>query len=214
MKIDRHIARRLANEPKLIRISMAWQSRNAEVVPRGRYAVYEGRIKECVHLAPAIVLEGANRGHRLTVCAEPQCTVHHAESTQAREERERMHATHKREEAETRAKLTARSRSLAAVLERVASPLPVDDLCLVAATLIQRLPPEYLSVLCQRHQLAKKRADINDPRALLTKHLDGLDENAAARLLVEMSLVESTVNAYARNADGALSAIAKRYGID
>lgn len=99
-KIDHHIARALEQKPDLIQISSSWGSRNGGPLGRNRYVEVtlsksdnSGKAtpihKRCTHLAKGIIVEGGSRGQILTICAEPSCTVHHAQTQQSRQAEEK-----------------------------------------------------------------------------------------------------------------------------
>jgi len=53
-------------------------------------------------MTKAIVVEGGNGGHIVTVCADPACETHHAESRKAREALERTRVEQRKQEARRR----------------------------------------------------------------------------------------------------------------
>ncbi|HWB84384.1 MAG TPA: ParB/RepB/Spo0J family partition protein [Bryobacteraceae bacterium] len=131
-KIDRHIARSLEHKPDLIQISTSWNgNRNGGPLGRGHYTEIEepkrGRNgkkplspaqKKCSHATSAIVVDGGNRGQTLTVCADPTCTVHHAENQKARAAQDKMRQEQRDQTEKRKLELTVRRRVLAGILSQ------------------------------------------------------------------------------------------------
>ncbi|MDX2181152.1 MAG: ParB/RepB/Spo0J family partition protein [Bryobacteraceae bacterium] len=221
-KVAAHIARSLERNPKLIQISTSWGTRNGGPLSRNHYteiiAAKPGKKpksptpaqKKCPHMSQGLVVDGANRGQILTVCAEPTCTVHHAEALESKAARDKVWADQRREDAMRKVELTARKQILSAVLDKVVVPLKKADLETIATAFLQHLPSEYRTALSQRHKLETGKPST-DAAPLLEVKLRGLDEIGLCRLLVEISLLESVSNGYSRGER--LEATVKRYRI-
>lgn len=228
-KIERHIARSLEQKPELIQVSTSWNgARNGGPLGRGHYTEIESAKrsksgkkpvtpahKKCSHAASGIVVDGGNRGHILTICADPACTVHHAEDQKARAAQEKTR-TEQREQAEKRKlELTVRWRVLAGILGKIAAPLPKADLQLVTAAFFRNLPHEYQTALCN-HEGAKLKnghPGSGDLSAAFDTVLKGRDEAGLSRLLIEMALFDPASTTHADRA-GALETAAKRYRVN
>jgi ParB family transcriptional regulator, chromosome partitioning protein len=141
-KIERHVAKTIEKNPKLVQISTtAWSSRDGAPLGRSRYVELELKKpkpqsasiklipsqKPCEKMTDAIVTEGGNRGHIIKVCADPSCRVHHAKQPSALETARTRAEERKRMEKEKLA-ITVRHRLLAEVLKRIGSPLKRGDL--------------------------------------------------------------------------------------
>jgi ParB family chromosome partitioning protein len=91
-KVDAHVKQTLAAKPKLVQISTAYgqPKDGSTVIPRNKYVEIRqdkpqrknqadsAEFKTCRYVAEAIVTEGSEKGELRTVCANPECPVHHA----------------------------------------------------------------------------------------------------------------------------------------
>ena len=161
------------------------------------------------HVTDAIIVEGAERGQLIAICAEPSCEVHHAETKNAHEAQTKMRGEQKREDAKRRIESATRFRILAAVLDKVTAPLKKADMELIALTLADRLPTEYVRALLQRHKLG----EMPNPSKAIAAHMRSIDESAVARFMVEASLIECAANPYSNRGPALLDA-AKRYRVN
>jgi hypothetical protein len=105
-KTDRHIARALEQKPELVQISSSWGSHNGGPLGRNRYVevtpTKNGNApkpaqKRCSHLTKGIVVDGGSRGQVVTICAEPSCTVHHAQAQQSQQAAEKARQEQKKQ---------------------------------------------------------------------------------------------------------------------
>src|SRR5207248_2453875 len=91
-KLSRLVEREIEAKPKLVQITMSRVTQgDGAVLPRTRYVALQlakgnkskqplsPYQKPCKHMAEAIVVDGAERGHTVKVCAEPSCAVHFAD---------------------------------------------------------------------------------------------------------------------------------------
>jgi ParB family transcriptional regulator, chromosome partitioning protein len=91
-KLNRFVARQIEKKPTLVQISTAHGTRgDGAALPRSRYvALHLAQMpkskqplsphqKPCKHMAEAIVVDGAERGHTVKVCAEQSCAIHFAD---------------------------------------------------------------------------------------------------------------------------------------
>ena len=226
-KIDRHIARALEQRPDLIQISSWWGSRNGGPLGRNRYVEVtpakngnSGKAtpihKRCAHLAKGIIVEGGSRGQILTICAEPSCTVHHAQTQQSREAKDKARVERQKQSDKRKLELTTRHRVLAAILAKISAPLSKLDLALIATASLNRLSHEYVECLAVRHKLlaGEKTSGATNYSQMVADHLKSFDETGLSRLLIEISLVEAATNTYSGTAVEPLEAAAKRYRVN
>ncbi len=231
-KVDRFVARQLEAKPKLVQISTAYGGRvEGSVLPRSRYIALHlpktaknkpplsPNEKPCKHMAEAIVVEGAERGHTAKVCAEPSCTVHfpgrnNKATNEAQLTREREQ--HRKELAKQKLEVTVRYCALAAVLRKVGAPLDRADLALVANALLEKMEPLRREALARRHKLVDgSMREVTFPQVQkeLARLLRQLDEIGLSKLLVEMALFGSVESTSPEGAD-ALTTAARRHRVD
>ena len=226
VKIAAHIAGAIQRNPQLIQISTMWGAHNNGVLGRGQYteviakAARNGHAKQspertkCARMTKAIVLDGGNSGHIVTVCADTACETHHAESRKSREAFERRRAEQRKQEARRKEELTTRSRIFAAILQKVTAPLTKADLELVAREFVNRLPQECRTLLSQRHFPAAANGKSPKPGVEIGGTLKNLDETGYSRLLIEMSLLDAAHNTFSRDGAKQLEAVAKRHRVN
>ncbi len=231
-KLNRYVERQIAEKPKLIQIATAYGTRgDGTVLPRNRYVALQltnpakskqplsPYQKPCKHMAEAIAVDGAERGHTVKVCAEPSCAVHFAgradkapNPVQLAKEREQ-----RRKELETRKlETTVRHRTLAEVLKKLDAPLDRADLVLVANAMLEKTEPLRREALARRHRMVDgpaNEATYPQVQKGLTRLLRQLDESGLSRLIVEIVLLGSVDSASQEETD-ALIATARRHRVD
>jgi ParB family transcriptional regulator, chromosome partitioning protein len=164
-KIDCHIARQKEHKPELIMISTAWGPKSEGILGRNEYTVVTATAKgkrktagsnpaqqRCPYVTDALVTEGTDRGQTLTICANPNCEVHHAESKRAREEQVRERAERHKQEETRKIELATRQRTLTAILGKIESPLSKANLQLIGSAFFEHLPQECRTALAKRHK--------------------------------------------------------------
>lgn len=216
----------MENKPELVQISSAWNTREGAPLGRNRYvelqikkAKANGNLakqpplqKPCEKMADAIVMDGANRGQIVKVCADPNCRVHHGDRPSPQQLQRARVQERKRIEKEKIA-ITARHRILAAILERVSVPLKKADLLTIAQHALASVPYNRLPLLAKRHKLEIEKSST-PPAELLAKHVSRYDESDLSRLLLEISLLESAYRSGGDPDSDVLLTTAKRYRID
>lgn len=224
-KVDRHIARSLEQNPALVQISGTWGTRESGPLGRNQYVEIDTRKngrrnsaspaqKKCPHVAQGMLVDGGVRGQVLSICAERTCTVHHAESQQAREAQEKLRVEqHKQNEAQ-KLDLTARNRIVAAIVAKVPAPLKKADLELVASTLFGYLPNDYRTAWVTERFRREKQSAPKDALQAATALVRGANEAELGRMLIEMTLVEAAHNRYSSDRASGLEKVAKRFAID
>jgi ParB family chromosome partitioning protein len=229
-KVGRFVVQQLEAKPKLVQITTSRLSPgDGAVLPRTSYVALQlaksnkskqplsPYQKPCKHMAEAIVVDGAERGHTAKVCAEPTCAVHFADRhapnpAQVAKEREQRRKELEKRKLET----TVRHRVLAEVLRKVGAPLERADLALIANALLDRTEPLRRETLARRHKLVDgSSSEVTYPQVQkgLQRLLRQSDESGLSKLIVEMILLGSVDSASPEETD-ALTATAKRHRVD
>ncbi|MBV8630460.1 MAG: ParB/RepB/Spo0J family partition protein [Silvibacterium sp.] len=229
-KLSKFVERQIAEKPKLVQISTNHVSRNdGPVIPRSRYVALHlaknGKSKPplspyqkpCKHMAEAIVVDGAERGHTVKVCAEPSCAVHFADrhtSNPAQVAREREQR--RREIEKRKLEITVRHRILAEVLKKVDAPLGRADLVLVANAMLNKMEPLRRDAVAKRHKMVDGNGNevtFAQVQKGLQRLLRQLDESGLSKLMVEIVLLGSAESGPSDEGD-VLAVAAKRHGVD
>jgi ParB family chromosome partitioning protein len=230
-KLSKFVERQVAEKPKLVQITTAYEIRgNDTVLGRNRYVALNlsannGKSKvplspyqkPCKHMSEAIVVDGSERGHIAKICADPACSIHFADRHTPTPEQLAKEREQRRKELEKqRLEVTARHRLLAEILKRIGAPLGRADLALVASAILSKLEPMRKEVLVRRHKLIEKTTDkITYPQVqqAITKLLRQADEVALSKLLIEVILLDVLDQTSPGDAD-VLTATAKRLRVD
>lgn len=227
-KIDAHVTKTLAANPKLVQISNSWKaSRSGDVLGRNDYVEIvpaksgkkaKGNLPpaqiKCPHAVEGLVTDGADRGRVLAVCADPACGVHHAESRKQLAAQEKSRKEQYKLDERRKEELAVRRRTLAAILQKVTEPAKAD-LELVAKELFSHLSTEYRSVIAEELTLTEnKSASQSDLVSIIERKLRGMEQAGVCRLLVGMSLLDSAFNTYSPQGASQLNAVAKRYRVN
>lgn len=229
-KLGKSVERQIAEKPKLVQISTNHVGHNdGPVLPRSRYVALHlaknGKSKQplssyqkpCKHMAEAIVVDGAERGHTVKVCAEPSCGVHFADrrapdpAQQAKEREQRRREIEKR-----KLEITVRHRILAEVLKKVGAPLERTDLVLIASAILEKMEPMRREILARRHKMVEGTGrEITYPQVqkALQRLLRQLDESGLSKLIIEIVLLGTAESDSQGEAD-VLVATAKQHRVD
>jgi len=226
-KINAHIARSLEKNPELVQISTSWNgNRNGGPLSRNRYVEVvvakpnkkaKDQVmpahKKCPHLSGGLVVDGGNRGQVLTICAEPTCPVHHAESQTARVAQEKMRAEQRKQEERKKEDFAVRQRILDASLQKVSAPTK-PDLELIANEFFGHLSQEYRTLMFQQLKLeVKDKPSAKEPVLVFESKVRTFDETALSRALIGMALLDATYNTFSAKGAERLEAVAKRYRV-
>ncbi len=226
-KINAHIARSLEKNPRLVQISTSWNgNRNGGPLSRNRYVEIVGAEankkakdqqmpaqRKCPHLAEGLVVDGGNRGQVLTICAEPTCPVHHAESQTASVAQEKMRAEQQKHEERKKEDFAVRQRIFSAILQKV-SALTKSDLELIANGFFGHLSQEYrMMIFLQLKLESKDQPSPKEPLTVFESKVRTMDETALTRVLMGMALLDATYNTFSAKGAEKLEAVAKRYRI-
>lgn len=170
-------------------------------------------------MAEAIVVDGAERGYTVKVCAEPSCTIHFADRSsktanpqQLAKEREQRRKQLEKQKLET----TVRHRTLAELLKRIASPLERADLVLAVNAMLEKTEPLRRETLARRHKMVEgsvSEVTYPDVQKGIARLLRQLDESGLSRFIVEIALLGS-VESVSQEGTDALIATAKRHRVD
>jgi ParB family chromosome partitioning protein len=163
-------------------------------------------------MTEAVVMDGGRRGELVKVCADPSCRVHHPDTPSPEQVAKERSEERKRIEKEKLA-ITTRHRVLAAILQRVSTPLKKADLLAVAHYLIGHLSYSQVPALAKRHK-AEAKKDSASAQELLAKQVGTYDEAELCKLLLEISLLDSAYQRFAASRDDVLMDAAKRYRVD
>ncbi len=229
-KLSKFVERQIAAKPKLVQITTNHGTRgDGAALPRNRYVALQlaktAKAKQplspyqkpCKHMAEAIVVDGAERGHIAKICAEPSCTVHFADRrapdpAQQAKEREQRRKELEKQKLET----TVRHRTLAEVLKKVSAPMERADLVLVASAMLEKTEPLRRETLARRHKMVDGTAsEVTYPQVQkgLARLLRQLDESGLSKLIVEIALL-GNVESAAQDETDALTAAARRHRVD
>jgi ParB family chromosome partitioning protein len=231
-KVARFVERQIEAKPKLVQITTAHGTRgDSAALPRTRYVALQltnpakskqplsPYQKPCKHMAEAIVVDGAERGHTVKVCAEPSCGVHFADRAsktpnpaQVAKEREQRRRELEKRKLET----TVRHHILAEVLRKVGAPLDRADLALIANAMLEKTEPLRRETLARRHKMVDGAgSEVTFPQVQkgLQRLLRQLDENGLSRLIVEIVLLASVEAVSSADSDTLIVA-AKRHRVD
>jgi ParB family chromosome partitioning protein len=223
-KLGKFVERQIAAKPKLVQIATAYGGRSeGAVLPRNRYISLQltnpakakqplsPSQKPCKHMAEAIVVDGAERGHTAKICAESSCTVHFPQRSdrptpdQLAKEREQRRRELEKRKFET----TIRHRVLAEVLKKVSAPLDRADLVLIANAMLERTEPLRREALARRHKMVEassKEVTYPDVQKGLARLLRQSDENGLSKLIVEIILLGRVDSPSQEGADELLNA--------
>ncbi|MDE3163373.1 MAG: ParB/RepB/Spo0J family partition protein [Acidobacteriota bacterium] len=231
-KVARFVERQIAEKPKLVQITTSHAAHgDGAVLARNRYVALQltnpakskqplsPYQKPCKHMAEAIVVDGAERGQTVRVCAEPSCAVHFADRAgkapnpaQLAKEREQR----RRELENRKLEITVRHRILAEVLNKVGAPLDRADLVLVANAMLEKTEPLRREALARRHKMVDGSAsEVTYPQVQkgLQRLLRQVDESGLSKLIVEIVLLGSVESASSDETD-VLTGTAKRHRVD
>jgi ParB family chromosome partitioning protein len=231
-KLAKHVERQIAEKPKLVQITTGYGTRgDSPVLDRNRYVALNlakstkakqplsANQKPCKQMAEAIVVDGAERGHTVKVCADTNCPVHFADRTgktpdpaQVAREREQR----RRELEKRKLEITIRHRILAEILKKVGSPMERGDLVFIADAVLEKTEPLRREALARRHKMVDGTGnEVTFPQVQkgLQRLLRQLDESGLSKLIVEIVLLGSVEMAPQAENDTLITA-AKRHRVD
>ena len=222
-KVDAHVAKTLADKPKLVQISTAYTKpqEGSTALSRGKYvAIREEKPKDkdeaqrpeyktCRYIAEAIVAEGEGKGTTHKVCANPECPIHHPKKQPTRADAS-FKAQQEKERREAAIANTTGIRVLAAIAEAVPVRLMKRDLLFVAERLTSLLDESRLSIVARRYGI-KKAKDNDSIEKLFVAYLRRAEESVLGSVLVEQSILLSAAR---NNSAQVLRDAATAYKVD
>ena len=224
-KVDAHVRQTIVAKPKLVQISTAYgpTKDGSAAVPRNKYVEIHSEkptnpkqrdwpeYKTCKFTTEAIVTEGSEKGELRRVCANPECTVHHARKQPTTADAVIKAEQEKRRREEAMAQTTG-LRVLKAIGEAVPVRLMKRDLLFVAERFAAVLDERRLAIVLRQHGIGKPTSATDAPAKLLASFLRKLDEGTLGRLLVEVAILQT---AHSPNDSGkALRDAADYYKVD
>jgi ParB family transcriptional regulator, chromosome partitioning protein len=201
--VDAHVAKALANKPKLVQISTAYTKpqEGSTTLPRGKYVAIRDEkpkdkdeaqrpeYKTCRYIAEAIVAEGEGKGTTHKVCANPECPVHHPKRQPTKADAS-FKAQQEKERREAAIANTTGIRVLAAIAEAVPVRLMKRDLLFVAERLAFLLDENRLSIVARRYGI-KKAKDNDSIEKLFVAYLRRAEESVLGSVLIELTILLS-----------------------
>jgi ParB family chromosome partitioning protein len=203
-KVAAHVQKTIASKPKLVQISTSFsgEKEGSTALPRNKYVeILQNKpekkeqrdwpqYKSCKFVTEAIVTEGAEKGEIRRICANPECSVHHAKKQPTKADAAFKAEQDKRRREEALAQATG-LRVLSAIVEAVPVRLVKRDLLFLAERLATMLDERRLSIVVRQHRIGKAKNAESLPK-LLSAFFRKSDEGILGRLLVEMVILQST----------------------
>ena len=198
------MAKAVAAKPNLVQISTAYggQKEGSPVLPRNKYTAIRDdkpkskddaqrpEFKVCKYAADAIITEGSDIGTIHKVCANPDCTIHHASkqrpATDAAFKAEQE--KHRREEAIAQA---TGLRVLKATSDAVPVRLMKRDLLFVTERLAAALDERRLTIIFRLHGIGKASGAGDAPAKLFASFLRKADESTLGRVLLAVTILQT-----------------------
>ena len=224
-KLAAHVAKAVAAKPSLMQISTAYggQKEGSPVLPRNKYTAIRDdkpqkkedaqrpEFKVCKYAADAIIMEGSNIGTIHKVCANPDCTIHHASK-----QRPATDAAFKAEQEKRRREEAIAQATGLRVLKSTSDAVPVRlmkrDLLFVTERLAAVLDERRLAIIFRLHGIGKASGAGDAPAKLLTSFLRKADESTLGRVLVAITILQSAHST--NDSSKALREAAEFYKVD
>ena len=204
-KLAAHVAKAVAAKPSLVQISTAYggQKEGSPVLPRNKYTAIRDdkpkskddaqrpEFKVCKYAADAIITEGSDIGTIHKVCANPECSIHHA-----RKERPATDAAFKAEQEKRRREEAIAQATGLRVLKATSDAVPVRlmrrDLLFVTERLAAILDERRLAIIFRLHGIGKASGGAGDaPAKLFASFLRKADESTLGRVLVAITVLQT-----------------------
>ncbi|MGD0796089.1 MAG: ParB/RepB/Spo0J family partition protein [Acidobacteriaceae bacterium] len=204
-KVDAHVAKTVAEKPKIVQISTAYgqQQEGNATLPRNKYVeirpekptnkeeATRPEFKTCKFTTEAIVSDGIDKGELRKVCTEASCPVHHPrKSPQKIADNAKWKAEQEKQRKEQAIANAIGIRTLAAIAAAVPVRLMKRDLLFVVERLASLLDENRLAAVARQHgvKTAKDSGSIEKP---FVAWLRRAEESALGRLLVEITLLHA-----------------------
>ena len=203
-KVDGFVKQSIAAKPKLVQISSAYGTATdgSAALPRNKYVEIRTEkptnqkqrdwpeYKTCKYTTEAIVTEGTEKGELRTICANPECPIHHA-----RKQKPATDAAFKAEQEKRRREEAIAQATGLRVLKATSDAVPVRlmkrDLLFVAERLAAVLDERRLAVIFRLHGIGKANGAGDAPAKLLASFLRKADESTIGRVLVAITVLQS-----------------------
>lgn len=198
----------VAAKPNLLQISTAYggQKEGSPVLPRNKYTAIRDdkpkskddaqrpEFKVCKFATEAIITEGSDIGTIHKVCANPDCTIHHA-----RKQRPATDAAFKAEQEKRRREEAIAQTTDLRVLKATSDAVPVRlmkrDLLFVTERLAAVLDERRLAIIFRLHGIGRASGAGDAPAKLLAAFLRKADESTLGRILVAITILQSAHSA-------------------
>lgn len=155
-----------------------------------QYYLIRDKAEKCENAQTGLIVEGRGRGTGVLICAEPECQKHgFRHSSYSLNSRES--AVRRRVMEKSRKNAEVAERALAAILQKVKTPLPISDLRMVTLEYFYSVWYELRRKIAKRNQVQPeviRGTKRKDWEAGMKKHIAAQDEAGCQRLLVEMTL--------------------------
>ena len=158
--------------------------------PKSKDDAQRPEFKVCKYAADAIITEGSDIGTIHKVCANPDCTIHHASKQRPATDAAFKAEQEKRRREEAIAQTTG-LRVLKAIGDAVPVRLMKRDLLFVSERLATALDDRRISILLRLHGVGKVNGATDAPAKLLATFLRKADESTLGRILVEVAVLQS-----------------------
>jgi len=203
-KVDGFVKQSIAAKPKLVQISSAYgtATEGSATLPRNKYLEIRTEkptnekqrdwpeYKTCKFTTEAIVTEGTEKGEIRTICANPECPIHHARKQKTATDAAFKAEQEKRRREEAIAQATG-LRVLKATSDAVPVRLMKRDLLFVTEHLAAVLDERRLAVLLRLHGIGKANGTGDAPAKLLASFLRKADESTIGRVLVAITVFQA-----------------------
>ncbi len=200
-KVNAHVAKAVAEKPKLVQISTAYTKphEGSAIVPRGKYVAihdekpkdkYEAdrpQYKSCRYATEAIVADGDGKGTLHKVCANPACPVHHPKKQPSNADASFKAAQERQRKEEAIANATG-IRVLSAIAEAVPVRLMKRDLLFIAERLIVVANENHIAALARQYGIKKAKENDSIGRLFLA-YLRQAEESILGSVLVQLAIL-------------------------
>jgi len=202
--VDGFVKQSIAAKPKLVQISSAYGTGTEGSATLPRYKYVEIRTekptnekqrdwpeyKTCKYTTEAIVTEGTEKGELRTICANPECAIHHARKPKPATDTAIKAEQEKRRREEAIAQATG-LHVLKATSDAVPVRLMKRDLLFVTERLAALLDERRLAVIFRLHGIGKAAGNGEVPAKLLASFLRKADESTIGRVLVAITVLQA-----------------------
>ena len=182
---------------------------------RNQYHEIEKKKDRCSSAKEGIIVAGREVGRVMTVCADPECKIHHGSIGRYQEDPKEK-ARRKAELEKQKMKTITQERILKAVLEKVTSPLTVDEVRIIAGETFIRAWHELRKRIVAAHGLEPGKTqwggkDFDKPMKGFIANANEVELN---RFLVELSVAPQVWGGGAVFGENNLATIAAGRNVD